>query len=550
MKKFVLILLALMMVFTLVSCAKPEAETVTEAETTEEEVTEVEEAAEEEEEVAEAEEPEEVVSEEVEPVKGGYLNISGGNQTTNMFHQVRATQAIAFQWMFQETLMKYDKSGVPQPFLLESIEGDNETKIWTMKIRQGVKFHDGSDLNADVVVWNIDTYKEKGIFADSFWSDVEDATAVDEYTVEVKMSKWDSLFPYTLARTMPIASKQSWDEFGEEYYEEHPVGTGPFILDKWERDVSMDIVAFPDYWGGTPLLEGIKAVVYNEALVMQAAMRAGELDIMSTNDYAIARQMEEEGFRVTPASVPTTAYTLCFETDDPEDPFYNEDVRRAVAYAINVDEVIDSVFFGYGIKSPQWGTPSSEFFSPDVTGHPYDPEKAKELLSNAGYPNGFKTKLSTAAGAQFADISLIIIEQLAQVGIEVELNQVEGAAFVQYIGDWEEGMFLHPMGQENGAASQLASTFKEGVTFALGIGAFDHPTDLYEKVREALDASPDEVAGLFQEIQKIVFEDRVYMKTIAIGPYIGIERTQVNDLRFCDDQWLSGDWHLAWKEAD
>jgi ABC-type transport system substrate-binding protein len=533
MKKFLILLVVLLMLVpTLVSCT-PQAKTETVAEVGD----------------TEKETGEETV-EEMEPAKGGILNISGGSETTLMFHQIRATQAIANQELMQETLMKYDANGVPQPFLLESIEGNTETKIWTMKVRQGIKFHDGSALNAEVVAWNINLYKEKGVFKDSFYANVIEAVAADEYTVEVSMSQWDSLFPYTLARTMPIASKQSYDEFGEEYFEEHPVGTGPFMLENWERDVSMDLVANPDYWQGAPLIDGIKFTVYNEALVAQAAMVAGELDIMSTNDYALAKQMEEDGFTLNVAAVPTSAYTLCFRTNDPEDPFFDVNVRKAVSYAINIDEIIDTLFLGYGIKSTQWGTPDSEFYNPEVTGQPYNVETARDLLAEAGYPDGFDTVLTTFSGATYSDISQIIIEQLAQIGITVEFRPIEGAAVVDYIGDWQEGMFLHPMGMENGAASQLASTFQQGLSFALGIGSFEHPDDLDEMIKAGLSAEPDEVAALFQEIQKVVFEDRVYMKTIAVAPYIGILSPTVQDSNYCSIQWMSCDCHQAWIEAD
>ena len=538
MKKFLILLVVLMMLVpSLVSCTnQTETEPATEVGETEP--------------TTEVGETEEVVVEEVEPVKGGILNIMGGAETTLMFHQIRATQGIANQELMQETLMKYDANGVPQPFLLESIVGDTETKIWTMTVRQGIKFHDGSDLNAEVVAWNINIYKEKGIFKDSFYASVDKAVAVDDYTVEVYMTNWDSLFPYTLARTMPIASKQSYDEFGEEYFEEHPVGTGPFMLENWERDVSMDLVANPNYWQGAPLIDGIKFTVYNEALVAQAAMVAGELDMMSTNDYALAKQMEEDGFVLNVAAVPTSAYTLCFRTNDPEDPFYDVNVRKAVSYAINVDEIIDTLFLGYGIKSTQWGTPDSEFYNQDVTGQPYNVETARELLTEAGYPDGFDTVLTTFAGATYSDISQIIIEQLAQIGINVEFRPIEGAAVIDYIGDWQEGMFLHPMGMENGAASQLASTFQQGLTFALGIGSFEHPDDLDAMIKAALFAEQDEVAGLFQEIQRVVFEDRVYMKTIAIGPYIGIVSPSVHDSNYCSIQWMSCDCFQAWKDAE
>ena len=208
------------------------------------------------------------------------------------------------------------------------------------------------------------------------------------------------------------------------------------------------------------------------------------------------------------------------------------------------------MFHGYGIKSTQWGTPDSEFYNPEVTGHPYNPELAKELLTKAGYPKGFKTVLSTFSGATYSDMSQIIIEQLAQVGIEVEFNPVESSAVLKYIGDWGEGMWLHPMGMENGAASQLAATFVQGLTFALGIGSFDHPDDLNIMIKAAQYAEADKVPGLFQDIQKVIFEDRVFIKTIAVAPYIGIVSPRIHDSNYCSVQWLSSTMHLAWKDAE
>ena len=96
------------------------------------------------------------------PVKGGVLKIAATiTPTTFLFHQVRAVHEIAHASLVQETLMRYDEKGVPQPFLLEAVEGMPEQNIWRLKVRKGVKFHDGSDLNAEAVAWNLNIYKER-----------------------------------------------------------------------------------------------------------------------------------------------------------------------------------------------------------------------------------------------------------------------------------------------------------------------------------------------------------------------------------------------------
>ena len=130
-------------------------------------------------------------------------------------------------------------------------------------------------------------------------------------------------------------------------------------------------------------------------------------------------------------------------------------------------------------------------------------------------------------------MSQIIIEQLAQIGIEVEFRPIEGSAVLQYIGNWKKACSCMPMGMENGAASQLSVTFVQGLSFALGIGSFEHPDDLNIMIRAANYAEEDKVAGLFQDIQKVIFDDRCYMKTIGIGSNIGIVNPSINDSNYC-----------------
>lgn len=485
-----------------------------------------------------------------EPVKGGIIKVMGMPTlpSTLLWHQVRAVHEIAFSSYTQETLMKYDGNGNPQPFLLESMEGDNEKKVWTLKVKKGIKFSDGSDLNAEVVAWNLNIYKEKGILSGSFYSAMDKAEVVDDYTVAVHMKEWDSLFPYTLARSCLIASKVAYDTYGEDYLAEHPIGTGPFILDKWERDVSLKYVKNPNYWQGEPNVDGVEVVIYANELVAQAAMEAGELDAMATTNYNLVSQMANSStkYEINAASLATSAYTLCFNSSDPEDPFYDPKVRQAVSYAIDSKAIVDTLMNGYGAVSNQWCLPGSEFYNDEIEGQPYDPEKAKAMLAEAGYPNGFETMLTVSNVTAYTDVCQIIVEQLSKVGVKVELRPIEGAAYANYIGGWEKGMLLHPMGMENGAASQMATTFVQGLGFALGVKSFDHPDDLDALVKDANYSKPEEVATKFQHIQKVVFDDYTFMKTIAIVPTIGITRPEVHDGNFCKDQNLMNTFYKAW----
>ncbi|MDI9419669.1 MAG: ABC transporter substrate-binding protein [Firmicutes bacterium] len=485
------------------------------------------------------------------PVKGGVLKIAATiTPTTFLFHQVRAVHEIAHASLVQETLMRYDEKGVPQPFLLEAVEGMPEQNIWRLKVRKGVKFHDGSDLNAEAVAWNLNIYKEKGIFSASFYAAMDRAEVVDEYTVDVHMNTWDSLFPYTLARSCLIASKQAFDTYGEDYLKTNPVGTGPFILKEYEPDVREFYVKNPNYWQGEPYLDGVEFIVYENELVMQGAMEIGELHGMVTSNYQLASDMARSrvGYTINGAAVPTSAYTLCFNMSDPTDPFADELVRRAVSYAINAEEIADALLYGYGVKSNQWCVPQSEFFNTELEGQPYNIQKAKQLLAEAGYPNGFKTILTTQSQTLLTDICQVIAEQLSDIGIEVEIRPILGAGYVNYIGGWEKGMLLHPMGMENGAASQISVTFVQGLDFALGVNSFIHPDDLHQMINQALVSDEATSVKMFRDIQKVIFDDYCFMKTIAIGPNIGIMRPEVKGHDWCKVQNAMHSFHTTYIE--
>lgn len=486
-----------------------------------------------------------------ESVDGGIIKIASTiTPTTYLFHQVRAVHEIAHASLVQETLMRYDEGGVPQPFLLESVEARSSENIWRLKVREGIEFSDGSDLNAEVVAWNLNIYKEKGIFSASFYASMNRAEVVDDYTVDVYMNSWDSLFPYTLARSCLIASKEAYDTYGEEYLKDNPIGTGPFVLAEYEPDVRELYVKNSNYWQGEPHLDGIEFNIYDTELVMQSAMEIGELHGMFTSNYSLAHDMSlsPTDFTINASSVPTSAYTLCFNMSDPEDPFHDERVRKAVSYVIDTEEITDALFYGYGIQSNQWCVEESEFFNPEIEAQPYNVEKAKELLAEAGYPNGFSTKLTTQSQTLLTDICQIIAEQLSVLDIEVEIRAILGAGYVNYIGGWEEGMLLHPMGMENGAASQISVTFVQDLDFALGVTSFIHPDDLDQMINAALTAEEDEAVEMFRDIQKVIFDDYCFIKTIAIGPNIGIMRPEVKDHDYCKVQNLMHTFHKAYIE--
>lgn len=488
----------------------------------------------------------------VEKKAGGVLKIVGGTPTTRAWYDIRGIMAIAQFAYIYETLVRYDSTGAPEPFLAESITPDADALTWTIKLKDNIYFTDGSKLTAEVVAWNLDYYKEKGVLKDSYFKYYVNSEAVDELTCVCHFSNWDSLFDYSLCRTVLIASKQAFDEHGEEWLNENPIGTGPFKQKEFNADVSWIFEKNENYWQGEVLLDGIESITYQQALVAAQALNAGDVQIQLTEDYNLVEQLRNfSGLKAKASDLPSYYYTLCFNMrpreDGTPDPFQDVRVRQAVAYLVNVDQIMDTLTFGYALKTNQWAPPGGQFYNPDVVGYEYNVEKAKALLAEAGYADGFKTQITTSANTVIISIAQIIIEELAKVGIECELNQVEGAAWVNYIGDWDYGMFIHQMGAEAGAASQYSTTFYNYEGFGLGVGSFligDELDALTQSITSA--PTPEELADRTKKVAKIVVDDECMIKVLFGSQAIVFMRDEVKDCHYSDVQNLRSDFWQTW----
>lgn len=453
--------------------------------------------------------------------EGGTLTVAVSSESDSMLvTQVRSN--VYNMWPIFEGLFKFDSTGTAVPYLVESYEENIENLTYTLHLHEGVLFHDGSELTAEVVKWNLENYLENGILA-SFLSSIESIDAVDQYTVVLHLSTWDSLLPAALARQMGyMSSKEAFDTNGEEWCAANPVGTGPFKFESWEQGVKMTYTRFDDYWQGRPNLDGIEMVVYTTDLVTQASIEAGEVDVWQVKDYNIARELEEKGFNLTISSTPGVIYNLYYECMNESDHLSNLKVRQAVTHAIDGAAISDTLLNGFGILTNQFATPGSAYYSEEISGYPYDPEKAKSLLAEAGYADGFDTTMVVWNSQAYVDAATIMKEQLAAVGINVELNLVDIAGFTVLMDGWESGLFFHPMGISNGPAPQLASMFVKGITSGAGAFSMLHPDDVDELIQKAKTSSEAESVQYFKDAAYLIFEEYCMLKSFVAIPTITV----------------------------
>ena len=285
-----------------------------------------------------------------------------------------------------ERINEYTVERKQAPHLCESFTEDPDKLTMTCVLKKGIKFHDGSELNAEVAKWNyqlgIDGKKLQ--FADA----IKSIDIVDPYTYVINLTRWDNQLVHSFG-WVPMFSKAAFEaNGGEAWAMDHCVGTGPMVMKEFVRDQSITWEKFPDYWQKPlPNLDGIDYKIIPDATTASALMQAGQADIWQNADAQAQDEMKSKGF-TDQSGWAAFLYHLMPNTIDPASPLNKQPVREAVEYALDKEAICKAV--GYGIYKPiyevapegEWGAGSAK------VKRAYDPAKAKQLLTDAGYPNG------------------------------------------------------------------------------------------------------------------------------------------------------------------
>jgi ABC-type transport system substrate-binding protein len=347
-----------------------------------------------------------------------------------------------------ENLVYLDETGTPVPWLATGWQVDPNAKTITLTLREGVKFHDGTDFNAEAVKWNIEQYIAGGR---PELAKVTSVVVIDNYTVRLNLSENNSLIIPNLSTSagMIISPTAYQKNGGKEWAEANPIGTGPFKFVSWERDVKQVYERFDDYWQeGKPYLDRIEWIIIADPMVQAAAFRKGDVDVIVdiTPKEASTLQTEARGdYKITTTSMPTHLWGLQLDSANPNSPYSDLRVRQAVWHAFDSEAITDA--FGYGCWKPlnQKAAPGSWTYNPDVKGYPYNPEKAKQLLSEAGYSDGFKTKIIGLNLPPNPEVMVAVQGYLREVGIEAEVEAMERGRFDELMvggAHWENALML------------------------------------------------------------------------------------------------------------
>jgi peptide/nickel transport system substrate-binding protein len=441
-----------------------------------------------------------------------------------------------------DCLVLYDYGATTiRPGLAESWEISDDNLVYTFHLRQGVKFHDGEDFNAEAVVTWFNSFQEDvpGSQYDaaampyvkdfiSVW--VDTVEAIDEYTVQMTLPKPYSPLLANLA--IPLAGIISPKALAEKDLSDlnvNPSGTGAFRLarpEDWVRDSQVVLEANPDYWGRAPQVDQFIFRVIPESSTRLQALEAGEVDIvwpLSPEDVERARSnpdlvvVEDAGLN-----------TNCIVLNVTKEPFTSKEVRQALNYAVNKEELSEGLYNGNMVPAGGVLPPVDWAYNEDLKDYPYDPEQAMALLAEAGYdesnPLSFTLMAYTVprgynpAGDRLATA---IQEYLSEVGVNAEIQTQE---WTQYLADARANMFQCQQGGwqgDNGDPDNFLFSLLGGPNKGAGNTAFYENPEVDALLVQATEISDqEERKQIYQQAEQLIVDDAPWI-------FLGYQKHQV-----------------------
>ena len=336
-----------------------------------------------------------------------------------------------------DTLVEPDLELQMQPALAESWETSEDQLTWTFTLREGVTFHDGSELTADDVVYSMNRIKEEGANAFRLES-VEEVTAVDDLTVEFALSRptpnlLANVGAFKAMAILPDGAAEDLDLATEAN------GTGPFSLASYSEAEGAELEANPDYWGDGPTIEGVEFRFVSEPTAALTALQTGEIDWTDNIPPQQISTLEGEE-SVTVGSVPSNDYWY-FAANQQREPFDDVRVRRALAFAIDREAVTQAAKFDAATVN-QTAIPETSAWYYDYAPYEHDPEQAQQLLEEAGVSDLSVELMVTDEYPETIQAAQVIESQLSEIGVTAEIRTLDFASWLDAQGQGDFDVFL------------------------------------------------------------------------------------------------------------
>ncbi|WP_274423307.1 ABC transporter substrate-binding protein [Chelativorans sp. YIM 93263] len=438
-------------------------------------------------------------------------------------HAVTAVNDFRILMNVYEGLVRYSDGTLEvEPALAESWEVSDDGTEYTFTLREGVTFHDGSPFNADAVKFNFDRmlnednpYHDTGPFPLAFYFDaVEEVTVEDEHMVAFTLNEPYAPFLSNLAYpTGLIVSPAAVEEHGEDFGR-NPSGTGPFRFADWVSNQRVVVERNTDYWDGPPPLEAVVFRPITDANTRIAEMLSGGIDLMvEVPPDNVAQFAEDPAFTIYEQAGPHVWFLIL---NMKEGPFQEKAARQAVNYAINKEAIVENVLQGTaeiaaGPTPPAFAWAYNEQLEP----YPYDPDRARELLEEAGYDGEEIVFYVTEGGSGMLDpvaMGTAIQADLAAIGMDVTIETYEWNTFLDRVNPGLEGKAdMAEMAWMTNDPDTLpyltlrTEAMPDEGGFNSGYYSNVEVDTILEQARQSTE--PEERAALYRQMQEIVHED-------------------------------------------
>ncbi|MFO6498341.1 ABC transporter substrate-binding protein [Bacillus sp. z60-11] len=466
------------------------------------------------------------------------LIVGRGGDSTSL-DPITTTEGEAFKVTINmfETLLNYDEQDTSlKEGLAVKWNVSDDGLTYTLDLRKGVTFHDGTDFNAEAVKYNFerwmngdeDQFPYYGMFG-GYKKDeghvIKEIKVLGEHQIQFILKRPQAPFLKNLAMTsFGIASPAAIEKYGDQF-REHPVGTGPYQFVEWKPNDRIVLEKFYGYWDqDKPKLNKIifRAIPENSARLN--ALKTGEIDLMDgVNPSDIESIKADANLQMFERPSMNVGYLGMTTT---RKPFDNKLVRQALNYAVDKQAIIDSFYGGLAEPAKNPLPPSLEGYNDQIKAYPYDLEKAKELLKKAGYPNGFDMKLWAMPvprpympdGMKIAEV---IQSSFAKIGVKAEIVTYDWATYIDKVSKGEADAFLMGWTGDNGDPDNFIYTLLDKDNIGGNNYSYFSNDKLHDMLIEA-QSNPDQKKRnqLYQKAQELIHEESPWVPLVHSTPIL------------------------------
>ncbi len=414
-----------------------------------------------------------------------------------------------------DNLVMFDKDIKIQSNLAVSWSNPSP-KVWILKLRKGVKFHNGSTFNADDVVFSYNRVKnwKKSAFKSKI-NMLEKVEKIDDFTVKMTTVKPYPIFLRQLTY-VSIMDKETLKGKTDQWVGLHPIGTGPYTLDSWSKGSYLKLKVNNSYWKGNSTYDKVVFKPLTNDATRIAGLLSGAVDIINkvpAVDVARIQKSDKLNFFMLPSL--RTIY-IHMDQHREKSPFLDKRVRQAFSYAINRKSITKYIMKGFAVTASQINASTIYGYDKSLKSFEYNPKKAKELLAEAGYKDGFKIQLDALNSGDYPKVAQAVASDLARVGIKVKVNVTPGSLFFGKMGKRETSFSLIGWASGSGDASSFYDSIVHSVNSDKGYGKYNWGNFSNAKTDELIENSSStmdtkERLNQLKEINEIAMKEVAYL---------------------------------------